>query len=304
MSKVLPLVRQVQAEAVDPNVPVSKLLRLAKVIATKLDQKEALKWINGELDGYMDGLTKDVPDYRRIGGQPKVRNPYHGWQTIQFEHPEVAQNYSTVPLGQSIGSLEKELERSDDRGGALIFAYPTEMANMMRKAMGSRLEVAVFLSQGSVWGVVEAVRDLVLNWSLELEKAGVLGEEMTFTAEEKREAGPVTQQYFIQNVGVLGDVSDNAKVENTQAASVPLDINAVARFVDQALANVGQLPKELRRNLGPVLAELRQEVGKAMPEQSRLRALLASTRTIAEGAVGNLTASGIITMITKILGVG
>ena len=85
MTKLVPLVLQLQAEAVDPNVPVSKLLRLAKLIATKLDQKDALVWIDKELDGYMDGVTKDVPEYRMIGGQPKGYNPYHGWQTIQFE---------------------------------------------------------------------------------------------------------------------------------------------------------------------------------------------------------------------------
>jgi hypothetical protein len=300
MTKTLPLVRQLQAEAIDPDVPVSKLLRLAKVIATKLNQEDALKWINGELDGYMDGVATDVPQYRLLGGQPKGYNPYHGWQTIQFEDAKTAKTFSTVPLGQSIGSLEKDLTKGDR--GSFIFAYPPEMAKAVRESIHFPVEVAVFLSEGSLWGIVEAVRNLVLNWSLDLEKAGILGAEMTFTAEEREQAAPVTQQFFIQNVGVLGHVSDNAKVKNKQSATVTINAKDAERFAKQAFAAFGQLPSGVKPQLAPVLNEIRREASKEKPEQSKLRDLLVSARSIAEQAAGNLAASGIIAAIGKLLG--
>ena len=303
MTNHLPLVLQLRADAVDPNVPVSKLLRLAKVIATKLDQKDALKWIDKELDGYMDGVTKEVPAYRMIGGQPKGYNPYHGWQTIQFQDDETAKAFSRVPLGQSIGSIEKDLGNKERRRGAFVFPYPSEVANALREAIRLRVEVTLFLSDGSLWGVVEAVRNLVLNWILELEKAGILGAEMTFTPKEKEQGAAVTQQYFIQNVGVIGNVSDSAKVENTQTATAALDAGKIGDFAQEALVLMGQLPADLRPKLAPMLIELRKEAAKEKPNQSTLREMLTSVRTIAEGAAGNLAASGIVAMISKLLGV-
>ena len=300
MTERLPIVRQLQAEAIDPNVPVTKLLRLAKVIATKLDQKDAVVWINAELDGYMRATTKDLPAYRMLTGQPKGHNPYHGWQSIQFTDGETARQFSQAPLGQSIGSLEKDLGK--DRRGTIAFPYPPEIATMLREAIHSPFEVTLFLSEGTLWAVVEAVRDLVLNWSLELEKAGILGEEMTFTAKEKEEAGAVTQQFFIQNVGVLGDVSGNANVKNTQTATATLDVGEVARFAAEALGSLGQIPKGLKQRLEPVLVDIRKETAREKPEQSKLRELMISARTIAEEAAGSLAASGIVAMIGKILG--
>ena len=143
---------------------------------------------------------------------------------------------------------------------------------------------------------------MVLNWSLELEKAGILGEEMTFTVKEKEEAAEVTQQFIIQNVGVLGNVSDNAKVKNTQTATAAIDVGEVGRLAQEALGSMGQLPAELRPRLGPLLNQLRAEAAKEKPSQSTLREMLTSARTIAEGAAGNLAATGIVATIGRILG--
>jgi hypothetical protein len=47
-----------------------------------------------------------------------------------------------------------------------------------------------------------------------LEKAKILGEGMRFTEIEKKEARNISSanQYFIQNVGVLGDVSGSNSI--------------------------------------------------------------------------------------------
>src|SRR5690606_21767021 len=141
---------------------------------------------------------------------------------------------------------------------------------------------------------------LILNWSLELEKAGVVGEDMTFTAEERREAGPVTQHFFIQNVGVLGNVSDGAQVTNQQTAT--LDLGKVQDFVTQARGAIDGLPAATRREVEPLLEVVERELNSATPDRSKLSRLLGSVRSICEGAAGNLTAEGIVRLLGMLAG--
>ena len=300
MAKIMALVRQLQAEAVDPNIAVAKLLRLAKVIATKLGRNDALLWIDRELDGYMDLKADQMPAYRIVQGTPKGFNRYHGWRPIEFENPEHARVYSRAPLGLGMGAMERDLQKGIR--GTPTFPYDPATKKTLMDAMNVRLEVALFLDEGQLWGVVEAVRNLVLNWSLALEQAGVLGEEMTFTDEEKKEAAMVTQQFIIQNVGVLGSVGGRANVVNDQVAGTVLDVGGVAEFAKQALTALPQVPADVRVKLAPILEEIASEAAKKAPDSGKLRGFLRSAQAITEGTMGNLAASGIVQMIAKLLG--
>jgi AbiTii len=302
MTKLIPMVRQLQAEAIDADIPVAKLLRLPKVIATKLEQKDALLWIDRELNGYMDLKSSDqLPAYRMLQGQPKAYNPYHGWQTIHFPSDEHARVFTKAPMGESIGSLEQSLQsRPVGKRGQIMFPYSQERKEVLRKAIRATTDTGIFLTEGQVWGIVEAVRNLVLNWSLELEKAGVLGEEMLFTEQEKEDAGTVTQQFIIQNVGVLGNVSGSATVSNQQ--STGLDATAMQDFVTQALAVTSQLPTGMQQEFRQLISQLQSELRKEKPDPIHLREYLSSARTVVEGALGNIAASGVVTMIGRLLG--
>src|SRR4051794_13319803 len=109
MPEPTPLVLQLQADAIDKDMSASNLLRKAKITATKLSLSDLLCWVNKELDGYVDTTWSDLPKYRHLVGQPKVFNPYHGWQPMFFRNSKQAKFYSRVPVVQSIGSLEETL---------------------------------------------------------------------------------------------------------------------------------------------------------------------------------------------------
>jgi AbiTii len=248
----------------------------------------------------MDCKVNDMPPYRRLAGIPKGFNPYHGWQPIEFADPKMADVISTAPVGQALGSLEKDFENST--GKEAVFPYHPQTKKKIMDALHPKFDVALFISRGQILGIFDAVRNLVLNWSLELEKAGVLGEGMSFTAQEKREAVAVTNQYIIQNAGIVGNVSDEAKVTNVQIALSVLDHEAVQSFAAQALTALGQLPHETQAELEPMLKNIQSEIGAAKPKESTLRGLLSSVRTVAEGASGNLVAAGIIRAVSQLLG--
>jgi AbiTii len=160
------------------------------------------------------------------------------------------------------------------------------------------------IERSQLWNIIEQVRNLILNWALELEKAGVLGEDMHFSEQEKGEAKPVTQQFIIQNVGVLGNVTDQATVTNQQTATakIELDLGQVRDFLSQARAALPQLPEKAQKEIRPVLETIERELKTEKPNSSKIRPALGSLRKIGEGVASNLTAQGIIAMVKAIVG--
>jgi hypothetical protein len=124
---------------------------------------------------------------------------------------------------------------------------------------------------------------------------------MSFTLTEKQEAKPVSQQFFIQNAGVIGNVSDNATVTNNQHVTGSLSIESVRELVGQTKASLAALPPETRSQVTPLLEEIEREAQLTTPNHSKIRAALTSLKTICEGTAGNLLATGITTSITHLL---
>jgi AbiTii len=293
----IPIVHQLQADAANPKVPVSDLLRLAKIVASKLDLGDALEWIDAELDGYQHDDAKECPPYRKVMGTPKAFDPYRGWHAIQFDDGEMARMHSTVVVGQSIGSLEETLRRAN---GTLAYSYPHGLKQAMQKALKTDWDITRFVDHGQLAGIPDAVRNLVLDWSLKLEKAGVIGEGTTFSKNDIGEAKNVTQQFFIQNVGVLGNVNDHALVKNQQTATVALNLSKVLDFVNQTKGALCMLPDNTKGELALVIDQIEFEAKAAKPDEGKLKGLLSSAKAIAEGATGNLAASGILALLANL----
>lgn len=292
----LPLVLEVQRMAVDEASSVVQLVRTAKLVATKLSLPEATGWIDRELNGYP--TLGSLPKYRIFMGECRARNPFHGWIPAQFPNSELHDLFSEVRVSQSLGSMEPLLA---DGSNHLTLQFPFELEKGLRELFATDMQFSIRLLKGNVVGIFDAVRNLTLEWSLQLEQAGVLGENMSFTVTEKMEAKPVSQQFFIQNAGVVGNVTDNATVTNNQAVNGPLSVSGVLDLVAQAKTSIAALPAEAQNHVASVLNELEVEAKKPAPDQSRIRTLLASAKTICEGAAGNLVATAIVAGITALL---
>lgn len=75
-------------------------------------------------------------------------------------------------------------------------------------------------------------------------------------------------------------------------------------FVAQVRASIAALPPEQQRGIAEPLSALEVEVVSSTPSQSNIRSALQTIKTVAEGAAGNLVASGIGSLIAKMLGGG
>ena len=144
-----------------------------------------------------------------------VRNPFHGWQPVQIEDPAAAKRISERYVNQSIAELEDLTRGTTDGDSTLQMFFSPELLNHWRNEefMQLGLVPALIVSRTAICGIVDRVRNAVLDWSLQLEEQGVLGDGMTFTSTEKQNAGAVV--YNIQNVtGVVGGsiTADNLQI--------------------------------------------------------------------------------------------
>jgi hypothetical protein len=165
------------------------------LVATKLGVADFETWARNELEGYEQA---EPPNYRLVRGAPKVWNPYHGYQDLHCESPKFAENISVVPLNVSVDALEEGRGQS---GGTWIVSYRPEREHSLMKSMsGTPLKPSLHISESAIRAVLGRIRTIVLQWSLTLEKQGVLGEGMTFSEKERSKATAIHIDTFIQGV--------------------------------------------------------------------------------------------------------
>ncbi len=201
------LVERLQRDSLDETVSVSNLLRSTKLAAAKLKLSRVEDWVNSELSGYK---TNEVPDYRIIYGIPKAFNPYQGWIPMMGDH-RIIDTISKKRIYQSIPEIEHLIANSGD-GGFLEAPYsPQETEQLHRIFQCPPFKVSLHINCIQMVAIVEKVRDQVLNWAMELEKKGILGEGLGFNMNEKK----IAQEGMTLNFGHVGSIIGNIGSNNT-----------------------------------------------------------------------------------------
>jgi AbiTii len=171
-----------------------------------------------------------------------------------------------------------------------------DINNLMDVQFGT---MAVHISTSQVHGLLDAVRNLVLEWALKLERAGINGEGMSFNREEKQLAKEASTTI---NIGSIGSMIGNLGSNNSSG-----DISASRISTDQ----VGEIVCQLKSHVpalkaagadAKMLDKALSELSESNPTESVTRGALTDLRNALSGAAGSLIASGAITMITKMLG--
>jgi hypothetical protein len=144
---------------------------------------------------------------------------------------------------------------------------------------------------------------LVLDWAIELEKAGITGTEFSFMAREKLKAQDGAVGIHIGTIGTFAGNMGAGNVAGPVTVS-DIDINQVREFVEQVQQHANELesagiPKETFEGS---LMRLQDEIAKDDPDRGAVRGLLSDVRTAMSGAAGNLFAAGIGAVASKLLG--
>ncbi len=288
------LVEEIQRDTLNSNVSVTVILRKVKAAAAKLNLGKVEDWVEHELNGYS---RVDVPAYRRLRGRPQALNPYQGWIPIILDSDHHNELLSSVVLRQSLPSVEDLIEKS--QAGFAEMPLPAAMIRTLN--MGSDVELgrmSVHVSTTQLQGVVDTVRNAVLDWALALEKAGIVGEGFSFDSDEKSKAQTSSITYNISSIGSFtgvmgsGNTTDKIISKNNELAHVSKlvgQIRASLPELEAAGANKAELEKALH--------SLQSECSNDAPSRHRLHAFLSDAKQALLGAAGNLTAEGALSLI-------
>jgi hypothetical protein len=291
------LVEELQKDALNPGCSVSHLLRQAKVVASKLDLQEFLVWTQNELNGYLDA---EPPSYREVTGRVRVWNPYRGWLPLQFPNPDMERKCSTRVISQKVAELEELAKKNSTE---LQVPFSPEIAQLIRNSMNYPLEPTLAIAGTAVDGILDAVRNIILDWSLTLEKTGITGEGMSFSKEDKSRAHDASVIYQIDRIenftGNMGSVSDQAVVN--ASSNVGVDAAGLTRLIEQIRKHQSEfeLSTGNQAKLDEKLAAIEAEITSPKPEPSRIGALLGSLRAVIQSAATNLVVHGALFEIDK-----
>jgi hypothetical protein len=186
------LVLELQHEAMDPKVRVDDLLRKAVVVATTLGIDDFRVWAAKELEGYAGDTT--TPGYRKVTGVLRAFHPKRGWIPVILPDKDLQTRLESRAAAEPISELE-ELYDDPHRGDMLpVRPGPDDekltLEDLMElvpyhwvlRIFGDTREFqpgtipTLMISRPTIKGILDAVRNEVLQWSLALE-SHVLGKD-------------------------------------------------------------------------------------------------------------------------------
>lgn len=289
------LVPELVNAAIDTSVSSSDLLRRALVVARRLAVPELVDWISSELNGY---YSEEVPDYRRVRGQLMAENPINGPIPF-FASPEMAELLTDFKVRQPVPELMQLMQSTTGIYSHFPADIEQALMQMMRKTNGMAMRPVLRFSSVQVQGVIENVRNRVLEWALDLETKGVLGEGMTFTQQEKE---TVQQQHYH-----FGDVSGSQiqigsnSTNQTQTDGDMAALSALIELLREAIQQ-GRMEADLREELQAELATLQAQAASPKPKWAIIKATAGSIKAVLESASGGVLASQAQTYLKTLLG--
>ncbi len=293
------LVLELQKDALDKNTKVVDLLRKAFVVSKKLGITKIEKWLENELNGYPS--NSDIPDYRTVYGQIKVWNPYQGWQFLNFRDPKKAEILSKREINQSIGELDSIVENNKNED--LQVPFSQENINKIMKSMDTPLHPVLFVSYTEVIKILNVVRNTVLNWSLQLEKEGIMGEGMSFSKKEKQISDKAT--YQITNY--IGSMQNSQIQQDSSGAiqklNIEINIDNLLVFIAELNKSIDKLDLEQskKQKLITEISTIESQANSPKPKKKIIFESLKTLRTILEGMAGNVIAAGLLSKLGQFL---
>ncbi len=271
------LVLRLQKKCLDSKESLQDLLREALLISTKLKLNDFKTWVNCELKGYDQA---EVPNYREVATTLKFFNPYQGWIPAIANNKKLSDSISHAPIRQPISELENLLQSEETN---FILNIPHTLATDFMKIFGTDFRPGLFIDKSQVHGVIEQVKNLLLEWTLKLEDNILGNDDLIFSEEEKTAAKSIHIEHFN---GVMGDIS---KIGNFSTGANSTNIyneSNVSNEIDKLIEEVKKLQLVDQKE---IIAEL--EVSKNDPEKAKITLGKLLTKGAEVASIGSMIIS-------------
>jgi hypothetical protein len=292
------LVEEIQKAAIDPNAAVSTLLRQVKLAAFRLKLDTVEYWVEAELNGYSNGA--ELPAYRKVEGSAVVQTLHEGWQPLVLEKD--TEFLRTASIRDSVASIETLL--ANRKNGTLVKRYPVGIIANISKANDAQItQGGCSIQRSSFVSILDSVRNLVLDWAIKLERAGVTGDGLSFSVQEQQQA---RETQSVINVGMINSMTGNLGIGITSGdiTNAPLSIDQVKNLISQVKSHAKTLTSEGVD--GPALTAALQAIEKQLSSEhpTLLRNALGELEKVVVKASGSLIAHGVLAILHQILGTG
>ncbi len=169
------------------------------------------------------------------------------------------------------------------------------------KEILSGLKSVLHVSAATFKGITDRARDIVLNWCLELEAKGVLGEGMTFSEKEKKTASEAN--YHVHYHGNVGTSQiQQGTIDSSQTISTNVDLGGLKSFVAELHKHVAELKltADREKQLEAELASVETQLSAPQPRRGVIAECLSSVQNILEGCAGSLIATGLLQELARV----
>jgi hypothetical protein len=202
------LLRDIQDGAADGSVPLSDLLRKTKILSARLDSAQLANWVEKELNGY--AASDDLPVYRRVGPN-RVIADFSGFAGSGLRNGEIPSALIDEDDHESLfhhrfieGVAHYEALLRNASEGATFGVHWT--GNALIKYSGriyedmNLMRAQQQLSEGAIAGMLDTIRNRLLDLALELERENPDAGEAAIGTEPVPQAkvNRIVQQIVVQ----------------------------------------------------------------------------------------------------------
>ena len=232
------LLLEIQNEAVDGKADLATLLRKCRVLAARLRNDEFRNWVQHELDGYPP--EAELPEYRKMSAQSfghfsgafgsGLKNAPIPIMCIPEEYREFVTN---VEFRNGIGSLQDLISHSD--GNALHVNWPADLVAIVASRIYENMNLGQAwkaIPSTAIVGILDTVRNRILNFVLEIESAAPDTDEETTSSPDltPEQVGNVFNTYIMGNVGNVASGSSNVE-QNATITITQGDFDSLSKFL-------------------------------------------------------------------------
>lgn len=242
------LLREIQDAATSETTDITTVLRKCRILATRLNHQGLKNWTQCELDGYSE--KAQLPDYRiiRCGSKGHFAGPF-GSGLRNADIPlanlpdDIREEFSIARFYDGVSSLQ-DLVRSTV-GSNPCQMWPADVCAIVGRGFYERMNLMQAwkeVPRNAVVGILDTVRNRVLNFALEIEAENPkAGEHVgSVTPVPSAKVQQIFNNYISGNVGNIASGSDHF----TQSATIEVRNNNFDDLTN-ALAAIGMKADEI-----------------------------------------------------------